>query len=69
MKLSNKVYDGLKFYLTRIYAPLITLIAGFGMLYDFDTKLIVGTISLISTFLGAIMGISIKNYNKDVKGE
>lgn len=64
MKLSNKVYDILKWILITAVAPTIALITGLGELYDFNTTLIVGTISLIATFLGAILGVSNATYKK-----
>lgn len=63
--LPNKVYDVLKWILTVAIAPTIALITGLGALYGFDTFKIVETISLIATFLGAIFGISVYQYNKD----
>ena len=62
--MSNKVYDILKWTLLVGVAPTIALITGLGELYNFDTTLIIRTISLIATFLGAITGISNINYNK-----
>lgn len=62
--MSNKLYDILKWIVLVGVAPTIALITGLGELYKFDTTLIVGTISLIATFLGAILGISNINYNK-----
>ena len=38
-----------------------------GKLYNFDSTLIVGTISLFASFLGAITGLSNYNYNKDIE--
>ena len=64
MKMSNKVYDTLKWILITAIAPTITLITGLGELYGFNTTLVVGTISLIATFLGAILGVSSAQYNK-----
>lgn len=66
MKLPDKVYDVLKWILTVAVAPTIALIAGLGQLYDFDTYKIIQVISLISTFLGAIFGISVYQYNKEI---
>ena len=62
--MSNRLYDILKWIVLVGVAPTIALITGLGELYKFDTTLIVGTISLIATFLGAILGISNINYNK-----
>ena len=56
MVLNNKFYTVLKWILAVAVAPTIALITGLGELYHFDTTLIVGTISLIATFLGAILG-------------
>lgn len=64
--MSNKVYDVLKWILLVAVAPTITLITGLGELYGFDTTIIVGTISLVATFLGALLGVSNVKYNKRV---
>ena len=64
MVLNNKFYTVLKWILAVAVAPTIALITGLGELYHFDTTLIVGTISLIATFLGALLGISNYNYTK-----
>lgn len=64
--MSNKVYDILKWVLLVAVAPTIALITGLGELYGFDTTLIVGTISLVATFLGALLGVSNVKYNKRV---
>jgi len=65
MKLSDKAYNILKWVLTVAIAPTIALIAGLGELYHFDTYVVIQTISLIATFLGAIFGISVYSYNKE----
>ena len=67
MILKDKAYTTLKWILAVAVAPTIALITGLGKLYKFDTTLIVGTISLISSFLGALIGISNYNYKKEVK--
>ena len=64
--MSNKVYDVMKWILLVAVAPTIALITGLGELYGFDTTLIVGTISLVATFLGALLGVSNVKYNKRV---
>ena len=67
--MSNKVYDILKWVLLVAVAPTIAFITGLGELYGFDTTLIVGTISLVATFLGALLGVSNVKYNKRVDSE
>lgn len=64
MILSNKIFTILKWILATAVAPTIALITGLGELYNFDPTLIVGTISLVATFLGALLGVSNYNYQK-----
>lgn len=65
--LNNKWYDILKWVLLTAVAPTIALITGLGELYNFETTLVVGTISLVATFLGALLGVSNVTYNKTHK--
>lgn len=65
MILNNKFFTILKWILATAVAPTIALITGLGELYNFDPTLIVGTISLIATFLGALLGVSNYNYKKE----
>ena len=65
--MTNKAYDITKWVLLVAVYPTIALITGLGELYGFDTTLIVGTISLIATFVGSLLGISNYNYNKTNK--
>lgn len=68
MKMSNKVYDVMKWiaiiFLPATGALYFTLSGIWGFPYGEE---IVGTISAIGTFLGIILGISTVKYNKDVK--
>lgn len=64
MILNNKLFTILKWILATAVAPTIALITGLSELYNFDATLIVGTISLVATFLGALLGISSINYSK-----
>ena len=67
--MSNKVYDTLKFIAQILLPALGTLyfaLAGiWGLPYG---EQIVGTITAIDTFLGAILSISTTRYNKDNNG-
>ena len=67
MKMTNKIYDILKWSLMIFVPALITLIGTLGQIYHFDTEVIILTISAIATFLGAITGISNINYKKGDK--
>ena len=64
MKLNNKVYNIFKWGLILFIPALISLIGSLGQIYNFDTEKIVLTISVISTFIGTITGISNYNYKK-----
>lgn len=66
MKLSNKVYDVLKF-IAQILLPAIgTLYFALARIWDFPfAEEIVGTITAVDAFLGALLGISTIQYNKD----
>lgn len=66
--MSNKLYDILKWLLMTFIPALILLITTLGGIYGFDTEIIIATISAISTFAGALLGISSINYYKN-KGE
>ncbi len=68
-KFKDRMYDIIKWILFTGVAPTITLIIGLGKLYNFDTTLIVGTISLIASFLGGITGLSNYNYKKENEEE
>lgn len=65
MKMSNKVYDALKWLLLVFEPALVTLISGLGLALKWDTELIVTIIGLISVFVGSITGISSLNYKKE----
>ncbi|MFR7397540.1 phage holin [Streptococcus constellatus] len=69
MNLTNKQYDIAKKAVTVVAPAAITLITGLGALYKFDTTAITGTIALLTTFAGTVLGISSKNYqeNKEEK--
>lgn len=64
MKLNDKIYAILKYGLTIFVPALISLIIGLGKIYGFETDVIVQTIALVSTFLGAVFGISCAVYSK-----
>lgn len=65
MILPDKIYNILK-WLCLIFAPaLITLISTLFALYHIEgAEIVCGTIAAISTFVGALIGISTKAYNR-----
>lgn len=64
MVLNDKIYKALKWALLTVVPALITLISGLGTIYGYDTTQITAVIGLVSTFVGAVVGISNSNYNK-----
>lgn len=66
MKLSNKVYDILKF-IAQIFLPALgTLYFALAGIWNFPlAEQVVGTITAVDTFLGIILGLSTSNYNKE----
>lgn len=64
MILPDKVYNALKWLLITFVPALLVLIETLGVIYNYDTQVIVLTISAIATFIGALIGISNTNYNK-----
>lgn len=66
MKMSNKVYDILK-YLTQIVIPAIgTLYFALATIWGFPYgEQIVGTLTAIDTFLGVCLGISTAKYRSE----
>lgn len=67
MKLSNKCYDWLKFFCTIFCPALGTFIFAINKIWGFPpyAENIVGTISAGAMFIGALIGISSANYNKE----
>lgn len=65
MKMSNTVYDALKF-IAQIFLPAVgTLYFALAQIWDLPyPEQIVGTITAVDAFLGALLGISTMQYNK-----
>lgn len=66
MKMSNKVYDVLK-WIAMYFLPAIgTLYFALSGIWNLPYgEQVVGTITAIDTFLGVILGISNAQYNKN----
>lgn len=65
--LSNKVYDVLKWIAIICLPAISALYFGLSQIWGLPFgEEVVGTIALISTFLGALLGISSANYNKEL---
>lgn len=67
MKLSNKAYDTLKWIAQIALPALATLYATISIIWGIPYgDEVVGTISAIDVFLGALLGISSRKYKKTV---
>lgn len=70
MQMSNKVYDVLKWITTIVLPALGTLYFALSSIWGFPYgEQVVGSITAVVTFLGAILGISTANYNKQLDGK
>lgn len=68
MKMSNKVYDILKFIAQYVLPALATCVATIFKIWNLPYGVeISATIMAVDTALGVILGISTYNYNKDLK--
>ena len=70
MKMSNKLYDVLKYIALILLPALGTLYFALAKIWGFPYAAeIVGTISAVDAFLGALLQISTNNYNKEKQTE
>lgn len=68
MKMSNKMYDILKFIAQYVLPALATCIATIFKIWNLPFGVeISATIMAVDTALGVILGISTYNYNKELK--
>lgn len=66
MKMSNKVYDVLKFIAQIVLPAFGTLYFALASIWGLPYgEQIVGTITAIDTFLGALLGLSTAQYKKN----
>ena len=64
-KLNDKVYNFLKWLAIIVIPAIGSLYFGLSGIWGFPyAEQIVGTITLVDTFLGALLGISTAQYNK-----
>lgn len=65
MKMSNKVYDILKFVAQIVLPALATLWAALGKIWGWPLVTeITATICAVDTFIGALLKVSSMQYNK-----
>lgn len=65
MKMSNKVYDVLKYIAMIVLPALGALYFGLASIWGLPYgEEVVGTITVVDTFLGALLGLSSAQYKK-----
>lgn len=70
MKLNNKVYDVTKWIVMIVLPAVSALYWGLSGIWGWPyAEEVVGTIAVVTTFLGALLGISTAQYNKGVPVE
>lgn len=70
MKMDNKMYDVLVKIVKYVLPALGSLYFGLSQIWHFPFgEEVVGTISLVATFLAVCLGISTYNYKKDQKDD
>jgi len=68
MKMSNKVYDILKFVAQILLPAVGTLYFALARIWNLPlAEEIVGTITAVDAFLGALLGISTMQYKRDAE--
>lgn len=66
MKMSNKLYDVLKYVAMIVLPGIATFYATIGGIWNLPyTEGIVGTITAVDCLLGSLVGVSSYNYNKE----
>jgi len=65
MKLSNNVYDVLKYIVLIALPAFITFTNIVGMQLGYDMTTIIVVLTAFNTFLGTLIGISSIKYNKE----
>lgn len=70
MKMSNRLYDLFKWVALYLLPALGTLYFALAGIWGFPYgEAIVGTITAVDTFLGVILGISTRQYNKNISSD
>ena len=70
MRFPDKIYDVLKWVCIVCLPAVSTFIFAVGGIFGWQyTEQIVGVIAAVTTLLGALIGISTANYNKERNGD
>lgn len=68
MKMTNKVYDILKWIAQILLPAIATLYFALAKIWNFPCPAeVVGTISAVDVFLGTVLKISTAEYNKELE--
>ena len=65
MQFNNKTYDIMKWIVQTFLPALIALVGAIGSATNFEhTEITMTTLAAVTTFLGALLGVSNHNYKK-----
>lgn len=68
MKMTNKTYDIMKFFAQIVLPAIGTLYFALANIWGLPMgEEVVGTITAVDAFLGAVLGISTAQYNKEAE--
>lgn len=68
MTLSNSTYDKLKFVALVVLPALAAFVVAFNSLWNIPNQdAIAGTIMAVDTFLGALLGVSSKQFQEEIQ--
>lgn len=66
MQFNNKTYDIMKWIVQTFLPALIALVGGIGAATNFEhTEITMTILAAVTTFLGALLGVSNHNYKKE----
>ena len=69
-QMNDRTYDLLKWIAQILLPSLATLYFGLAQIWNLPyAEAVIGTISIVDAFLGAILGISTYNYRKNGEGK
>lgn len=68
MILNDKVYNILKWVVIIALPAVNALVASLGLVLGFDSSVACGVLSAVTVFLGALIGVSNRNYYYDGGG-
>lgn len=68
LMITGKWYDRLKYFVLIVMPAISSLYFGLGNIFDWgNVEEVIGSLAVIATFLGTVLGVSSKNFNTNEK--